>query len=109
MSLEPISPAPKLDRSPMFVRQGFPKLTRAWEATAIARCLVLVAIGATTMCLRANLWLKVVGLGIAGLGGAPLYPRTMDAFYRRTSDRLDSVTLGAYARSLLVLQSLSGR
>lgn len=47
--------------------------------------------------LRRQSWLKVVGLVRAGIGGAPLYPLTDDAFYRTAGDPLDSVTLGAYS------------
>ena len=81
----------------MFIaRLGLPVVTRVWGANATTRCFVVVGAGATLMCFGPSLWLKAVGLSIAGLGGAPLYPLTIDAFYRAHSERLDSVTLGAY-------------
>jgi MFS family permease len=81
----------------MFIaRLGLPVITRAWGTNATMRCFLVVGIGATLMCVGPSLWLRVVGLVIAGVGGAPLYPLTIDAFYRAAGDRLDSVTLGAY-------------
>ena len=86
----------------MFIaRLGLPVLTRLWGSATTMRCFLIVGVGATIMCigptfLMPSLWWRVVGLIVAGLGGAPLYPLTIDGFYRRNSDRLDSVTLGAY-------------
>ena len=33
---------------------------------------------------------------IVGFGGGPLYPLTVDAFYAKAGDDLDSVSMGAY-------------
>ena len=87
----------------MFVgRLGLPVRTRAWGAAATMRCFLIIGVGATIMCVGPtlvlpSLWWRAIGLAIAGLGGAPLYPIAVDAFYHRNSDRLDSVALGAYS------------
>ena len=48
------------------------------------------------MCFAPGLPLKVIGLVIVGLGGAPLYPLTVDRFYQRAGHALDAVSLGAF-------------
>jgi MFS family permease len=38
----------------------------------------------------------VLALTVVGIGGSPLYPLTVDAFYAKAGHRLDSVGLGAF-------------
>ncbi|MGB8859511.1 MAG: MFS transporter [Ilumatobacteraceae bacterium] len=77
-------------------RMALPTLLRWWGDTAISISFLILAAGATTMCLAPGAGWKTVGLVIVGLGAAPLYPLTVDRFYLRADHALDAVSLGAY-------------
>lgn len=81
---------------PMFlirVRLGVARrLFRDWLAVA---SLATLAVGALVMYLGPALWIRVIGLGIAGLGSGPLYPLAVDELYKHAEGHLDSVSLGA--------------
>jgi MFS family permease len=64
------------------------------EATVMIGFVVLAA-GALVMCFAPGLLLRVVGLTIVGLGGAPLYPLTVDRLYASAEYKIDSISLGA--------------
>lgn len=57
---------------------------------------VLIGTGAALMCFSPGLPAKVLALAVVGIGGSPLYPLTVDAFYAKAGHRLDSVALGAF-------------
>ena len=77
-------------------RLALPTVLRLFGAATVSLGFVIVGIGAATMCFAPGLPLKVVGLVAVGLGGAPLYPLTVDRFYHRAGHALDAVSLGAY-------------
>ena len=52
--------------------------------------------GVLLLCFVPSLAVRTAALGICGLGSGPLYPLTVDRFYVRIGDRLDSTTLSAY-------------
>jgi len=77
-------------------RVAIPTLLRWWGESTISYSFVIIGFGATVMCFGPNLGWKTVGLVLVGFGGAPLYPLTVDRFYRRADHALDAVALGAY-------------
>jgi len=79
------------------VRLNIGRLLRLLGARTLAASFAVTGLGAALMCIGPSLWLRVVGLGLVGLGGGPLYPLTVDHFYGRAEHRLDSVTLSAYS------------
>ncbi len=77
-------------------RLALPTLLRRWGDATISYSFLIIGGGAAVMCFAPGLPLKVVGVVLVGLGGAPLYPLTVDRFYRRAGHALDAVSLGAY-------------
>jgi predicted MFS family arabinose efflux permease len=77
-------------------RFALPVLLRLWGEGTLACSFVIIGAGAAVMCFAPGLAWKTVGLTIVGLGGAPLYPLTVDRFYQRAGQQLDAVSLGAY-------------
>ena len=77
-------------------RIAIPTLLRWWGAATISYSFVIIGVGSTVMCLAPGLAWKTAGLVLVGFGGAPLYPLTVDHFYRRADHALDAVALGAY-------------
>jgi predicted MFS family arabinose efflux permease len=79
----------------MFVSRHFlPRVRALLQAATVPIGFIVVAVGALTMCLAPGVPMKTLGVVIVGLGGAPLYPLTVDRLYHR-ADHLDSVSLGA--------------
>jgi predicted MFS family arabinose efflux permease len=64
------------------------------DATVMVSFLVL-AVGALIMCFAPGLLPRVAGLTIIGLGGASLYPLTVDRLYASAEHKIDSISLGA--------------
>lgn len=64
------------------------------DATVMVSFLVLAA-GALIMCFAPGLLPRVAGLTIVGLGGAALYPLTVDRLYASAEHKIDSISLGA--------------
>jgi MFS family permease len=64
------------------------------DATIAISFLVLAG-GAMVMCFAPGLVLRVAGLAIVGIGGAPLYPLTVDGLYASAEHKIDSISLGA--------------
>lgn len=58
-------------------------------------CLVTLALGAIMMYVGPSLWIRVLGLAVAGLGSGPMYPLAVDELYKHAEGHLDSVALGA--------------
>ncbi len=77
-------------------RVAIPTLLRWWGDSTISYSFVIIGCGATVMCLAPGLGWKTFGLVLVGFGGAPLYPLTVDRFYRCADHALDAVALGAY-------------
>lgn len=77
-------------------RIWLPTLLRWFGPRTIVVAFVTTGAGATVMCVAPGLFLKVVGLTIVGFGAGPMYPLTVDAFYAKAGDRLDSVSMGAF-------------
>jgi len=77
-------------------RLRLPTLQRWFGGATISLSFLVIGSGALVMCLAPGLPWKVLGLVVVGLGGAPLYPLTVDRLYRRAGDAVDSVALGAY-------------
>ena len=77
-------------------RVAIPTLLRWWGDATISYSFVIIGVGATVMCFGPGLGWKTAGLVLVGFGGAPLYPLTVDRFYRRADHALDAVALGAY-------------
>lgn len=81
----------------MFViRLLLPPLMRRFGGWMVTLGFVVIGTGAAVMCFAPGLPAKVLGLTIVGIGGGPLYPLTVDAFYAKAGHRLDSVSLGAF-------------
>ena len=78
------------------VRVAIPVLLRRFGDAMVSLSFVVVGTGAAIMCFGPGLAVKVIGLTVVGIGAAPLYPLTVDRFYGRVGDQLDSVSLGAY-------------
>jgi len=78
------------------VRLLLPPLMRRLGAWTVPLGFVVIGTGAALMCLAPGLPLKVLALTVVGIGGSPLYPLTVDAFYAKAGHRLDSVALGAF-------------
>ena len=77
-------------------RVALPTLLRWWGDATISYSFAILGVGATVMCFGPGLVWKTGGLVLVGFGGAPLYPLTVDRFYRRADHALDAVALGAY-------------
>ncbi|MEN9643442.1 MAG: hypothetical protein RL238_111 [Actinomycetota bacterium] len=81
----------------MFVaRMVLPRLLVRFGAATVSLSFLTIGSGALVMCFAPGLPAKVLGLTIVGFGGGPLYPLTVDAFYAKAGDELDSVSMGAY-------------
>jgi len=78
------------------VRLLLPPLMRRLGAWTVPLGFVVIGTGAALMCFAPGLPLKVLALTVVGIGGSPLYPLTVDAFYAKAGHRLDSVALGAF-------------
>lgn len=78
------------------VRLLLPPLMRRLGAWTVPLGFVVIGTGAALMCFAPGLPLKVLALTVVGIGGSPLYPLTVDAFYAKVGHRLDSVALGAF-------------
>lgn len=78
------------------VRLLLPPLMRRLGAWTVPLGFVVIGAGAALMCFAPGLPLKVLALTVVGIGGSPLYPLTVDAFYAKAGHRLDSVALGAF-------------
>ncbi|MEI8237897.1 MAG: hypothetical protein WCI22_00620 [Actinomycetota bacterium] len=66
--------------------------------------IVKAVLAECTVGIWAVTYLGEVGLTVAGFGGGPLYPLTVDAFYAKAGHRLDSVRL---RWALLVVPALA--
>ncbi len=77
-------------------RMMLPRLLVRFGAATIAVSFLTIGTGALIMVFAPGLPAKVLGLTIVGFGGGPLYPLTVDAFYAKAGDDLDSVSMGAY-------------
>jgi MFS family permease len=77
-------------------RLALPMLLRTFGRATVSLSFVVTGAGALVMCFAPGLAWKVAGLTLVGLGGAPLYPLTVDRFYVRAGFRLDSLSMGAY-------------
>ncbi len=77
-------------------RIALPTLLRWWGDATISYSFMIIGVGATVMCLAPGLGWKTMALVFVGFGAAPLYPLTVDRFYRRADHALDAVALGAY-------------
>ena len=81
----------------MFVmRLLLPPVMRRLGDRTVPIGFVVIGTGATAMCFAPGLPAKVLALAVVGIGGSPLYPLTVDAFYAKAGHRLDSVALGAF-------------
>ena len=81
----------------MFATRLFlPTLLRWWGEATVAYSFLIIGAGAAVMCFAPGVWLKTLGLVFVGIGGAPLYPLTVDRFYLRAAHALDAVALGAF-------------
>ena len=80
----------------MFLSRHFLPTTMRYfgEATVTVSFAVLV-VGALVMCFAPGLLPRVGGLILVGLGGAPLYPLTVDRLYASAEHKIDSISLGA--------------
>jgi len=78
------------------VRLLLPRLLTRFGAATTSLSFIVIGAGALVMCLAPGLPAKVFGLSLVGFGGGPLYPLTVDAFYAKTGNRLDSVGMGAF-------------
>ena len=56
---------------------------------------MVLAVGALVMGFAPGLLPRVGGLILVGLGGAPLYPLTVDRLYASAEHKIDSISLGA--------------
>jgi MFS family permease len=77
-------------------RMVLDRLVRWFGRHTVAICYALVVGGVLLLCFVPSLAVRTIALGICGLGSGPLYPLTVDRFYVRIGDRLDSATLSAY-------------
>jgi len=77
-------------------RIALPRLLARFGAATLSLSFLALGTGALIMCVVPGLPAKVLGLTIVGFGGGPLYPLTVDAFYAKAGDRLDSVSMGAF-------------
>ena len=73
-----------------------PVMLRWWGEATIAYSFLIIGSGALVMCFAPGIVWKTLGLTVVGIGGAPLYPLTVDRFYLRAGHALDAVSLGAY-------------
>lgn len=81
----------------MFVtRLLLPPIMRRLGPRTVPTGFVVIGAGAAAMCFAPGLPAKVLALTVVGIGGSPLYPLTVDAFYAKAGHRLDSVGLGAF-------------
>ena len=78
------------------VRLLLPPLMRRFGPWTVPLGFMVIGTGAALMCVLPGLWPKVLALTVVGIGGSPLYPLTVDAFYAKAGHRLDSVALGAF-------------
>ena len=78
------------------VRMLLPALLDRFGDALVSLSFICIGSGAAIMCLAPTLAMKVVGLCVVGFGGGPLYPLTVDAFYLKAGDHLDSVSMGAF-------------
>jgi predicted MFS family arabinose efflux permease len=80
----------------LVVRMRLSVILQRFGDRTVPLSFLMLGTGAAVMCFAPGLGTKVLGLLLAGLGAAPLYPLTVDRFYTRCADQLDSVALGAY-------------
>jgi predicted MFS family arabinose efflux permease len=76
-------------------RLALPRIMRRLGDATITVSFVVLGIGAMMMCFAPGLLPRVGGLVIVGLGGAPLYPLTVDRLYASAEHKIDSISLGA--------------
>ena len=71
-------------------------LVRWFGERTTALCYSFVLAGVIVLCVVPSLPVRAAALGLCGVGAGPLYPLTVDRFYVRVGDALDSATLSAY-------------
>jgi MFS family permease len=76
-------------------RLALPRIMRRLGDATITVSFIVLAVGAMMMCFAPGLLPRVGGLVIVGLGGAPLYPLTVDRLYASAEHKIDSISLGA--------------
>lgn len=76
-------------------RLVLPSVMRFLGEATITVSFIVLAVGALMMCFAPGLLPRVAGLMIVGLGGAPLYPLTVDRLYASAEYKIDSISLGA--------------
>ncbi len=76
-------------------RLVLPSVMRFLGEATITVSFMVLAVGALMMCFAPGLLPRVAGLTIVGLGGAPLYPLTVDRLYASAEHKIDSISLGA--------------
>jgi predicted MFS family arabinose efflux permease len=76
-------------------RVMLPTTMRYLGENTITVSFVVLAVGALVMCFAPGLLPRVAGLLLVGLGGAPLYPLTVDRLYQSAEYKIDSTSLGA--------------
>jgi MFS family permease len=76
-------------------RLVMPVFVRLFGEATVAVGFITTGVGAVMMFMAPGLMPRVLGLTIVGLGGAPLYPLTVDKLYASAEWKIDSISLGA--------------
>jgi MFS family permease len=76
-------------------RLAMPRVIGIFGESTIMVSFIVLGVGALVMCFAPGLLPRVGGLIILGLGGAALYPLTVDRLYASAEHKIDSVGLGA--------------
>lgn len=80
----------------MFLSRHFlPTTMRFFGENTVTVSFAVLTVGALVMCFAPGLLPRVGGLILVGLGGAPLYPLTVDRLYASAEHKIDSISLGA--------------
>ena len=80
----------------MFVsRVLMPTIIRFLGDATVTVSFLVLGCGAVAMCFAPGLLPRVAGLTVVGLGGAALYPLTVDRLYASAEHKIDSISLGA--------------
>ena len=72
-----------------------PAFIRLFGEATVTVGFITTGLGALMMFMAPGLMPRVLGLTIVGLGGAPLYPLTVDKLYASAEWKIDSISLGA--------------
>jgi MFS family permease len=76
-------------------RLVLPTTLRYFGDATVTVSFTVLAVGAVIMCFAPGLLPRVGGLILVGIGGAPLYPLTVDRLYASGEHKIDSTSLGA--------------